>query len=129
MRLSEKKQRLSPLCLRFTFEERAALEQVSSGMSLSAYIRFRLFGDDVMPRRRMRNKPPIEDQQALARIFGMLGQSRISNNLKQLAKAVNMGVLVITPETEADIKEACRYVRHMRFMLMNALGLKPRGRS
>ena len=57
------------------------------------------------------------------RVLAALGQSRIASNLNQLAKAVNIGVLPVTPETEADMSEACAAVSAMRADLMRALGL------
>jgi hypothetical protein len=53
----------------------------------------------------------------------MLGQSRLSSNLNQLAKAVNTGALPVTPETESEIVAACASVTAMRYDLLNALGL------
>lgn len=46
--------------------------------------------------------------------------------MNQLAKAVNTGSLPVTPETEAEIKEACREISEMRDELMAALGKTPR---
>lgn len=57
------------------------------------------------------------------RVLAALGQSRIANNVNQLAKAVNIGTLPVTPETEQDIGEACSAVKAMRADLMRALGL------
>lgn len=39
-----------PFSLRLSFDERARLEQDASGMALGAYIRERLFGENVAPR-------------------------------------------------------------------------------
>jgi len=66
----------------------------------------------------------FEDRQALARVLALLGQSRISNNLNQLAHAANIGALPVTPETEAELAEAVRDVRTVRILLLTALGLK-----
>jgi hypothetical protein len=56
-------------------------------------------------------------------VLASLGQSRIANNLNQLAKAVNIGALPVTPETESEIVEACAAVSAMRRDLMRALGI------
>lgn len=58
-----------------------------------------------------------------------LGASRLSQNLNQLARAVNTGSLPVTPETEADLKEACDAVVQLRNELMRALGSTPPGGS
>lgn len=92
--------------------------------SLSAYIRHQLFGDDTAPRKKG-GTSPVQDADALARVLGALGQSRLSANLNQLAKAVNMGTLPVTPETEAELSAACRDVSEMRVDLLRALGKSP----
>lgn len=113
-----------PFSIRLTFEERARLDSERGRMPLSAYIRERLFGDDATPRKRQGNSP-VKDAEALGRVLGALGGSRLSSNLNQLAKAVNTGSLPVTPETEADLNEACREVRSLREDLLRALGKMP----
>lgn len=111
-----------PFSLRLTFEERARLEREAAGMSLGAYIREKLFGADASPPRRRRGKFPVKDQAALGRALALLGGSRLPQNLNQLARAVNIGALPVTPETETDLREACRAVDEMRAELLRALG-------
>jgi hypothetical protein len=115
-----------PFSLRLTYEERARLDAERGDKTLAAYIRERLFGDDAAPRKR-RGNSPVQDKEALGRVMGALGQSRLSANLNQLAKAVNTGSLPVTPETENEIKEACREVSDIRDALMRALGKVPGG--
>ena len=113
-----------PFSIRFTFEERKRLEAERGHRPLAAYIRERLFGDDAAPRRKGGDRP-IEDYVALGQVLGALGSSRLSANLNQLAKAVNTGSLPVTPETEADLQEACREVKALRADLLRALGKEP----
>ncbi len=115
-----------PFSLRLTFEERARLELDAAGMSLGAYIRSKLFGDDVRPRR-TRGKFPVKDKAALAKVLALLGASRLSQNINQLARAVNIGAFPVTPETDAELREACRAVTEMRDELLRALGKVPEG--
>lgn len=115
-----------PFSLRLTFEERARLERDAAGMALGAYIRSRLFGDDVPPRR-TRGKFPVKDKAALAKVLALLGDCRLSQNLNQLARAVNIGAFPVTPETDAELREACRAVNEMRDELLRALGKMPGG--
>lgn len=75
--------------------------------------------------RKKRGNSPVQDKEALGRMAGALGQSRLSQNMNQLAKAVNSGSLPVTPETEAEIKEACREIAEMRAALLAALGKAP----
>lgn len=113
----------TPFSLRLTFEERAKLEEAANGVPLSAYIKAKLFDGDLEKVRR-RNTRPVEDHIALARVLAALGQSRLSSNLNQLAKAVNTGTLPVHPEVEAEIKDACQDIVSMRAELLRALGKK-----
>ncbi len=113
-----------PFSIRFTFEERARLDEKRGSEPLSSFIRGQLFGDDVALRKR-RGNSPIKDAEAFGRVLGALGASRLSSNLNQLAKAVNTGSLPVTPETEAELMEACNEVRALRRDLLRALGKSP----
>lgn len=111
-----------PFSLRLTFEERAKLEQDAAGMSLGGYIRSQLLDPNRTPRRR-RGKFPVKDHRALAQLLAMLGQSRLANNVNQLARAANSGSLPVTPETEEALLTAAREVEQMRALLIKALGV------
>lgn len=110
-----------PFSLRLTFEERAKLEKLAAGMSLGAYIRDRLFGEDASPRR-IRGKTPIKDHEALGQVLGALGASRLSNNLNQLARAAHSGSLPVSDQTEAALIDAYDEIVAMRQDLLRALG-------
>ncbi len=109
--------------LRMTFEEKARLQRDAVGMDVSSYIRWRLFDIDTPPPRR-RGKTPVKDQQALAQVLGLLGQSRLSSNLNQLARSANTGSLPVTPDTEAALLEAVAEIREIRRLLIEALNLE-----
>lgn len=113
------KKRDAPFSLRLSFEEKTALAKMAAGEPLGAYIKAVLFDEARTGVRR--SKTPARDGQAVGRALGQLGKSRLSQNLNQLAKAVNMGALPVTPETEAEIQDACRAVKDMRDALMDAL--------
>jgi len=119
--------RPAPFSLRLTPEERLQLERDAGHQSVSAYIRSRLFNDDASPVR-TRGQSPIKDRAALAEALAKLGQSRIANNLNQLARAANVGALDLTPELEGELHEACAAVAEMRALLVQAVGLSE-GRS
>lgn len=121
---SEPRKYPAPFSLRLTYEERARLDAERGDKTLAAFIRERLFGDDAAPRKR-RGNSPVGDKEALGRVMGALGQSRLSSNLNQLAKAVNTGSLPVTPETEAELVAACRDISDMREALLRALGKIP----
>lgn len=123
-----KKKQLSPLSVRFTEDERKRLEKAASGMSLNAYIRRCIFGK-AAEARKVRNRIPVKDQQSLARVLGLLGQTRIANNLNQIAREANMGSLLLDDQTEIEINKACSHIAFMRAELIKALGLIEGGRS
>lgn len=115
--------RPAPFSLRLTAEDRARLDRDAAGMSLGSYVRWRLFDPDKPPPR-TRGKFPVKDHQALSRVLAALGQSRIANNLNQLAAAAHLGALPVTPDVEASLNEAARQVASMRQMLIKALDVR-----
>lgn len=127
--MSEKKKiTFSPLCVRVSPEEKARLERDSGGMTVSAHIRERLFGDDAMPRKR-RMKRPVKDYRILAQLFALIKQTQCWNNLNQIARGVNSNTWIVSPESEKMLQEACKAIVEIRDMLMKALGLSGGDRS
>jgi len=57
-------------------------------------------------------------------VLGLLGQTRIANNLNQIAYEANCGSLLMDEETENEIKMACAHIAWIRVKLIEALGLK-----
>lgn len=108
--------------LRLTPEDRLRLERDAGSMSLGAYVRWRVFDPDRQPPRQ-RSKFPVKDHQALSKALALLGQSRISSNLNQLAAAAHIGALPVTPDIEADLREAISDITAIRKMLIAALNL------
>lgn len=66
--------RPAPFSLRLSFEERERLERDALGVSLSAYIKAKIF-DDVAPKRIVRGKTPVKNHVQLTRLLAMLGAS------------------------------------------------------
>lgn len=117
-----------PFSLRLTEYERAHLETAASGMPLGPFIKAKLFDSDLTPRR-TRGQAPVKDHEALARALGLLGNLRLANNLNQLAKAANKGVLPLSPEVEDELMATCAAVLAIRMELMKALGYEGEDRS
>ena len=115
------KPKASPVTLRMTPEERAKLEELAAGMTLSAYIRACVFRQD-SKRRKKRPVSVIEDKRAAAEALALLGQSRIASNLNQLAYHANIGVLIVGEAEKAQIREANAHLAAIRSLLMQALG-------
>jgi len=113
--------------LRLTDDELKKLKHAASGVSISAYIRKQLFGNEASLRK-VRSRVPVKDQQALAQVLGLLGESRMANNLNQIAYEANCGSLLMDQATEDEIKMACASIAWMRVKLIEALGIKDGGR-
>ena len=115
-----------PFSLRLTFEERARLNYEAGDMTLSDYVRSKLFAGEYIPpaKPKRRRKSPVKDHAALAQVLALLGKSHIANNINQLAKAANTGSLPVNIETERALNDAANDVARMRKMLIEALDLK-----
>lgn len=110
---SGRRKALSPLTLRLTPEERAALEAMARGSTLSAYVKRRLFERPVK-RRKRRAQDVVGDKRAVAEALSLLGQSRIASNLNQLAHHANMGLLFVGDLERAQIAEANAHLAEIR---------------
>jgi len=111
-----------PFSLRLTQDERAELERMAGSMSLSSCIKARLF-DSEAPAPRRRRRRGVKDERALRQLLAMLGSSRLSQNMNQLAKAAHVGNLPLRDEVERDLNKACGDIQMMRVILMRALGI------
>jgi hypothetical protein len=120
--MSDPSNRPAPFSLRLTREERARLDHDRGDMPLGAYLRSCVL-DATESRPRRRSKAPVKDHQALSRVLAVLGQSRIANNLNQIAKAAHFGALPIGPELEAELSEALAHIAAIRTALIEALNL------
>jgi hypothetical protein len=112
-----------PFSVRFTPKERARLESEAAGVPLGTFIRAKILGEP-LPSRLRRTGAALKDRAAFAKALALLGQSRLANNINQLAHLAHVGALPLNPETEAEIREAMESVRSIRSFLMAALGLK-----
>ena len=113
----------APFSLRLTEDERQALDELADGQPWGAYIKEAIFDRQVRPR--TRGAKPVKDRAELARLLGLLGASRISQNINQLAKAANTGSLPVNADVHRALLESCDSVRNMRALLLTALGLTP----
>ncbi|MEM9750955.1 MAG: hypothetical protein AAF869_08405 [Pseudomonadota bacterium] len=118
-----KPKRPAPLSIRLSEAQKAQLREEAGRGSVNAYVIKKLFGESAAQSRRA-GRTPSADHQALARALGALGQSRLSQNMNQIAKAANMGVLPVSAELERELSEACTAIKAMRSDLLAALGLQ-----
>jgi len=116
-----------PVSIRFTDEERKRLDRGRGKLSLSAYIRQKLFGDTTAPRKRQyqkKQRQPDMDAKTLARLLGTFGQSELATSMLALALAAQSGDLPVTPELSEKLNAACDDIHEMRECLIVALGIK-----
>jgi hypothetical protein len=103
-------------------EERKRIVDAAHGMSVGSYIRQCISRAEGKRIRRS----AIQDKEELARVLALLGQSRIANNLNQLAYEANSGSMLFDDDTRTKINEAYEHVCSMRASLIKALGLLER---
>lgn len=109
--------------LRLSEGDHARLKKMADGMALATFIRAKVL-EEQLPRRKPRSSASIADTQAIAQVLGLLGQSRIANNLNQLAYHANVGSLVMDDVAEAQIEEAYDHILLLRQTLLKALGMR-----
>lgn len=117
------------LSVRIDDKERAYLQKQAGSLTLSNYVRGVLLGDHIsqtQTRPKRRKRAPKADAKAIARALALLGQSRLSSNLNQIAKLANMGALPVTDELTEELQAACADIAGMRSALMNALRMRPK---
>lgn len=122
----KKPKRPAPFSLRLSHLERKYLDGKRGDMSLHAYIRHCILGNDA-PLPSKRKTPRVHETQALAQVLGQLGRSNISNNLNQLAKAIHTGSITLPDNIATQLNMACRDIASMRSDLLKALGLRGKG--
>ena len=110
--------------IRLSVEDHEKLKAQADGAALSVYLRALILKQQ-LPKRKLRSTASVEDRQAIAQLLALLGDSRIANNLNQLAYHANIGSLPIDDETKGQINEAYDHVLFMRNTLISALGMKP----
>lgn len=113
-----------PFSLRLSEDLRAHLESGAGDTPLGTYIVWLLRGANTPPPRKKRLRSPVTDQVALAKLLGLLGQTRIPNNLEKIANAIKDGTAEFTPELEAEVLEGLRFVREIRAHLIAAVNLR-----
>ena len=114
--------RISPLSVRFTEAERAMLQERAGQQSLSAYVRDTVLDGKAVPRRK--SQTTSVDHALIGKALGLLGKSRLSQNMNQIAKGINQATLPLTPDVLLDVKDACEDIRLMHKALLIALGLQ-----
>lgn len=126
IRPSRKQERPSGhrLSVRLNEAEHAYLLTQAGVQTLSNYVRDALLGEFASKSRDRpvkRKRAPKTDTKAIAKALALLGQSRLSANLNQIAKLAHMGALPVTEDLTEELQSACADIAAMRAALMKAL--------
>lgn len=111
------------ISVRMTPQERERVEELAGNQTISAYVRDRLLGDEA-EKRKCTPRKIRPDHDILAQLLCQLGASRMASNLNQIAKAINMDAVILSPQQQEIVIEAAHAVIEMRDALMQALGLR-----
>jgi hypothetical protein len=61
-----------------------------------------------------------------ATILAQLGKSDVASSLREIARGVQLGIIVVTPETDAALREAAANVNAAAKAALRALGINKR---
>ena len=119
-----------PISLRLSSEEYEQLKNEAGQLSLSDYMRHRLFSDvleeppDSGNQLKARLSPQMR-QKILAQILIQLGQSGVLNEVSQTLKAIRTGLINTSPEFTVTLNTLQDELQSLRLDLLKALGLRP----
>jgi hypothetical protein len=106
-----------------SLKEQMAQEARVLGISSSAYVVLRLA--DNTTQRKLADIFMLQNRRTeYASVLRALGQSRIANNLNQIAYQLNTGNLIFTPDVAAQIHEAYEAILYIRSLLIEGMGVK-----
>lgn len=118
--------RIPPVSIRFNETQRRELEKRAKGQALGPYIRdYVLNGHGI--ERKTRNRNPIKDHEALARVLSALGRSELYNNINEALTLLAASQTQCDGKIENCLLDACADISAMRHSLILALGLQDKG--
>lgn len=92
---------------------------------ISRYARDVLFAANDNPKpSRIRSRKSREHLAATA--LAQLGKSEVASSLREIARGVQLGIIVVTPETDAALREAVANVNAAARAALRALGVTGR---
>ena len=103
------------------------LEREAGALTLSEYIRARLFGEAVTGAFDYEERlTPEARQKMLAQILAKLGESGSGKSLSELAELARLGLLQMSPDEQQALSDAIADLRELRRDLLKALGTRPK---
>jgi hypothetical protein len=108
-----------------TPEQKMDLLRRAGTKPISRYARDVLFAANDNPRpSRIRSRKSREHLAATA--LAQLGKSEVASSLREIARGVQLGIIVVTPETDAALREAVANVNAAARAALRALGVTGR---
>jgi hypothetical protein len=122
----QKPKRPAPLSVRLrpAALARAKRDAAAFGMSLNAYLNWIVENPGFPPPEELSE----EELKEVAQIYAILGQSRIPQNLNQIARAANTGVLPVTPDTNLALNKTCDELDELFVLIRKRLKRRRRKR-
>lgn len=120
---ANKRPKPPPFSIWLNWAQRKKLDELSNGEPWATYIKRIIFSGKLVPAQK--NTPNPLDRKLIAKLISVIGKSRLSSNVNQLAKAANSGSLQVNEEVVKALMQTCRTIEWMRITLIKALGLKP----
>lgn len=113
------------LSVPLTPEQKMDLVRRAGTKPISTYARGVLFAANDNPKpSRIRSRKSRE--QIAATTLAQLGKSDVAASLREIARGVQLGTIVVTPETDAALRSAAANVSAAAQAALRALGVKPR---
>lgn len=113
------------LSVPLTPEQKMDLVRRAGTKPISTYARSLLFAANDNPKpSRIRSRKSRE--QIAATTLAQLGKSDVAASLREIARGVQLGIIVVTPETDAALRSAAANVNAAAQAALRALGVKPR---
>lgn len=108
-------------------EQKSELARRAGARPISTYARDVLFpaNDNAppIPRRIRRDK---NREELAASVLAQLGKSEVASSLREITRGVQLGIIVLTPETDAAICEAAASVNSAAQAALRIMGVRSR---
>jgi uncharacterized protein (DUF1778 family) len=91
-----------------------------ANMTKSEFVRYCACKERSEKRKRA-SRAVFADHEKASLILSKLGALRYANNLNQIAKAINQGVVTLSAETETALLDACIFIVEIRTLLTQAI--------
>ena len=114
----------APFSVRFTNEERVQLQTRARHQPLGTFIReAALLRAGVAVKQSAVLRIPTDADRQLAQALSALGRDGLAASISSMARSAQSGLLIITPETDRLLLEACGDIREVRDQVLAYLRL------